>query len=59
MKPNQVNSNNESEVRDKLFPPITTKFRKDFKVGDSVRITRQKSAFQKGMSKLIAIKFIR
>ena len=48
MKPNQVNSDNESEVRDRLFPPITTKFRKDFKVGDSVRITRQKSAFQKG-----------
>ena len=47
MKPNQVNSDNESEVRDRLFPPITTKFRKDFKVGDSVRIT-QKSAFQKG-----------
>ena len=59
MKPNQVNSDNESEVRDRLFPPITTKFRKDFKVEDSIRITRQKSAFQKGMSKLMAIKFIR
>ena len=45
MKPNQVNYDDDSEVRDRLFPPITTKFRKDFKVGDSVRITRQKSAF--------------
>ena len=36
MKPNQVNSDNESDVRDRLFPPITTKFRKYFKVGDSV-----------------------
>ena len=48
MKPNQVNSDNESDVRDRLFSPITTKFRKYFKVGDSVRITRQKSTLQKG-----------
>ena len=48
MKPDQVNTENEAEVRERLFPPITTRFRTVFKVGDNVRITRQKSTFQKG-----------
>ena len=49
--PNDVNLSNEKVVRKKLFPKI----RKDkrhtkvkFNVGDSVRITRKKSIFQKG-----------
>ncbi len=47
--PNEVTPQNESEVRDILFPadptpPAPAKF----KFGDTVRITRQKSLFQKG-----------
>ncbi len=49
--PNQVNSSNETEVRKVLYPVDTrrTRARKGkFKIGDSVRITRKKSIFQKG-----------
>ena len=48
MKPVEVNSSNETQVRAKLFPPEPPKKRPQLKVGDSVRITRKKSAFQKG-----------
>ena len=48
MKPVEVNSSNETQVRARLFPPEPPKKRPQLKVGDSVRITRKKSAFQKG-----------
>ena len=48
MKPVEVNTSNESEVRDRLFPPEPPKKQAQLKVGDSVRITRKKSTFQKG-----------
>ena len=48
MKPAEVNTSNESQVRAKLFPPEPPKKRPQFKLGDSVRITRKKSPFQKG-----------
>ena len=50
-KPNDVNVTNESEVRKKLFPKIVKKnlhTKSYFQIGDSVRITRKKSVFQKG-----------
>jgi hypothetical protein len=48
MAPNEVNASNESDVRDTLFPPETRAKPAKFKVGDSVRITRQKTIWQKG-----------
>ena len=48
MKPVDVNPTNEAEVRRNLFPPEPAKKRASFKIGDSVRITRKKSTFQKG-----------
>lgn len=48
MTPNEVNSSNESEVRRNLFPPETRPKPAKFKVGDSVRITRKKTPWQKG-----------
>lgn len=49
--PNDVSNENEDEVRKNLFPKIK-KYKKYvtpiFKIGDSVRITRKKSIFQKG-----------
>ena len=46
--PNDVNFENQSEVRDILFPPDTAPSKPaKFKVGDTVRITREKSIFQK------------
>ena len=50
-KPNDVNASNERVVRKKLFPKIKkTKLHTKpyFQIGDSVRITRKKSVFQKG-----------
>ena len=49
--PNNVSASNERVVRKKLFPKIKKdkKYLKaKFNVGDSVRITRKKSIFQKG-----------
>ena len=49
--PNDVNRSNENMVRRILFPKIKKEKRylkPNFKIGDSVRITRKKSAFQKG-----------
>lgn len=49
--PNEVNTSNENKVRKKLFPKIKKERQHTkavFKIGDSVRITRQKSVFQKG-----------
>ena len=48
MKPNEVSAANESQVRDNLFPPETVAKPAKLKVGDSVRITRKKSTWQKG-----------
>lgn len=50
-KPDDVKKSNERAVRKKLFPKIKkeAKYRTAFfKVGDTVRITRKKSVFQKG-----------
>ena len=50
-KPNEVNKRNEHLVRRILFPKIKKKkihTKPVFKVGDTVRIARKKSAFQKG-----------
>ena len=50
-KPNDVNASNEREIRKKLFPKIKKKklhTKSYFQIGDSVRITRKKSVFQKG-----------
>jgi len=47
--PNQVTIQNESEVRDILYPPLNVARKPPkLKINDSVRITRQKSVFQKG-----------
>ena len=48
--PNEVNAENEAEVREILFPSDdnTPKKPAKLKVGDTVRITRQKDTFQKG-----------
>ena len=51
MAPNQVNKRNERIVRKNLYPKIKKKAihkTAHFKVGDTVRITRNKSTFQKG-----------
>ena len=50
-KPNEVNKRNEHLVRKILFPKIVKKkshTKPVFKVGDTVRIDRKKSTFQKG-----------
>ena len=49
MAPVQVNSENEKAIAERMYPPkpkLTWKFKK----GDRVRITRQKSIFEKGYS---------
>ena len=47
--PDDVNKSNEKVVRKKLFPEKNKKLQKPkFKIGDTVRITRKKSVFQKG-----------
>ena len=47
--PNEVNAQNQAEVRDILFPPDNTVYKAPrLKVGDTVRVTRKKSIFQKG-----------
>ena len=49
MTPNQVNLENEADVRAKLFPPLPQVQQKQkFKIGDTVRITRKKGVFEKG-----------
>ena len=51
MAPNEVNESNENEVRKKLFPKIKAEVKHKkvtFKVGDTVRISRKKTTFQKG-----------
>ena len=49
MAPDKVNKSNEKVVRKTLFPEKNKKLQKvKFKIGDSVRITRLKSVFQKG-----------
>ena len=49
--PNDVNDNNEQIVRNNLFPKVIKESKylaKNFKVGDTVRISTKKSIFQKG-----------
>ena len=48
MKPKNVNSANEARVRRNLFPALPPPQPAKYKVGETVRITRKKSAFQKG-----------
>lgn len=49
MPPNAVNKRNEKVVRKILFPKKTKKIQKaEFKIDDTVRITRKKATFQKG-----------
>eukprot|EP00116_Pleurobrachia_bachei_P011796 sb/3472058/ len=48
MKPNEVNKNNEEEVRENLFPPLPTRSPPKLKEDDSVRITKKKNIFEKG-----------
>lgn len=46
--PNEINSRNQAIVRRNLFPREKRPRKGKLAVGDSVRITRQKSVFQKG-----------
>ena len=46
--PNEVTSVNENEIRDRLFPREIPGSPPKFKTGDTVRISRAKSLFQKG-----------
>lgn len=46
--PNEVNLGNQDEVRDTLYPTLPPRKPPKLKVNDLVRITRMKSAFQKG-----------
>ena len=48
MTPSQVNSQNEDEVRRRLYPPKKLPLKWKYKVGDSVRIRQSKRAFKKG-----------
>lgn len=51
MAPNDVNKRNEHIVRQNLYPPIIKEKKHltaKFKVGDSVRVTRKKTTFQRG-----------
>ena len=49
MTPNQVTSENETEVRANLYPTMIQNTKKpQFAPGETVRITRQKGAFEKG-----------
>jgi Chromo (CHRromatin Organisation MOdifier) domain len=48
MAPSQVNSQNEDEVRRRLYPPKKLPLRWKYKAGDSVRIKQSKRAFKKG-----------
>ena len=49
--PNDISAQNENEVRNNLFPNVVKQPKHStpkLNIGDSVRITRKKSAFQKG-----------
>ena len=49
MTPNQVTPENESEVFENLYPFVDRRLQKiKFRVGQTVRITRQKGIFEKG-----------
>ena len=48
MTPNEVNSANEATVRATLYPALPQAKRGKYKVGQTVRITRKRTAFQRG-----------
>ena len=51
MRPIDVNESNEHIVRRNLFPPVVKEkkhMKANFKIGDTVRVTRKKTVFQKG-----------
>jgi len=48
MAPTQVTTDNEDKVRARLYPVQTKKLNWKFKVGDKVRIVKQRRPFKKG-----------
>ena len=48
MSPREVNLNNESEIRKRLFPPKKYPVKWKFEVGDTVRISEARRMFKKG-----------
>ena len=48
MAPNEVNPSNEAAVRATLYPPLPRPKRAKYQVGQTVRITRKRTVFQRG-----------
>jgi len=48
MKPSEVNSSNEQQVRERLYPLKPKNLKWKFELNDSVRISMQRQPFQKG-----------
>jgi hypothetical protein len=48
MAPNEVNSSNEARVRATLYPSLPRAKKAKYEVGQTVRITRKRTAFQRG-----------